>query len=48
MQVEVDVKCMHNNFCGHGFSSFGDRITLAFKFGQISFSDHGSDKNWIE
>ena len=39
MQVEVDVKCMHTNFGGHGFSSFGDIAT--FKNGQISLSDHG-------
>ena len=24
MQVEVDVTCMHTNFCGRGFSGFGD------------------------
>ena len=24
MQVEVDLKCMKTNFCGHGPSGFGD------------------------
>ena len=24
MQVEVDVKCMHTNFGGHGLTTFGD------------------------
>ena len=24
MQVGIDVECMHNNFGGHGLSSFGD------------------------
>ena len=28
MQVEVDVKCMHTNFGGRCFSSFGDTATL--------------------
>ena len=39
MQVEVDVKCMHINFGGRGFSVFGDIVT--FKNDQISLSDHG-------
>ena len=39
MQVGVDVKCMHINFGGRGFSGFGDIAT--FKNGQISLSDHG-------
>ena len=39
MQVGVDVKRMHTNFDGHGFSTFEDIAT--FKFGQISLSDHG-------
>ena len=39
MQVEVDVKCMHTNFGGHGLFCFGD--TATFKNGQISLSDHG-------
>ena len=39
MKVGVDVKCMHTNFGGHSFSSFGDIPTL--KNGQISLSDHG-------
>ena len=39
MQVCVDVKCMHNNFGGRGFSSFGDTATP--KNSQISLSDHG-------
>ena len=39
MQVGIDVKCMHTNFGGRGFSSFGDNATL--KKGQISLSDHG-------
>ena len=28
MHVEIDVKCMHTNFGGHGLSSFGDKIGL--------------------
>ena len=39
MQVGVDVKCMHTNFGGCGYFSFGDIAT--FKNGQISLSDHG-------
>ena len=39
MQVEIDVKCMHTNFGGRGYSGFGDTVTL--KNGQISLSDHG-------
>ena len=39
MQLGMDVKCMHNNFGGHGLSGFGDIAT--FKNGQFSLSDHG-------
>ena len=39
MQIGIDVKFMHNNFGGHGLSSFGDIAT--FKNGQFSLSDHG-------
>ena len=39
MQVGVDVKCMHTNFGGRGFSGFGDIAT--FKNGQISLSGCG-------
>ena len=39
MQVVVDVKYMHTNFGGSGFSGLGDIAT--FKNGQISLSDHG-------
>ena len=28
MQVGIDVTCMHTNFVGRGFSSFGDKISL--------------------
>ena len=28
MQVEIDVKCMHTNFGGRGFSVFGNKISL--------------------
>ena len=43
MQVGVDVKCMHINFDGSGFSSFGDIAT--YKFGQISLEPWtGSEK----
>ena len=28
MQVEIDVKCIHTNFGGHGLSDFGDKISL--------------------
>ena len=28
MLVGIDVKCMHTNFGGCGFSSFGDKISL--------------------
>ena len=37
MQVGIDVKCMHTNFGGHGFSGFRD---IAFKNGQISLLDY--------
>ena len=39
MQVGIDVKYMHTNFGGPGFSGFGDIAT--FKNGQISLSEHG-------
>ena len=39
MQVRVDVKCMHTNFGGRGYSGFRDTATL--KNGQISPFDHG-------
>ena len=39
MQVGVDVKCIHTNFGGSGYFSFGDIATS--KNGQISLSDHG-------
>ena len=39
MQVGVDVKYMHTNFGGCGFSGFGDQIS--FKNDQISLFDHG-------
>ena len=28
LQVRVDGKCMHTDFGGRGFSSFGDKISL--------------------
>ena len=28
MQVEIDVKCMHTNFCGRSFFVFGDVATF--------------------
>ena len=28
MQVGIDVKCMHTNYCGHGLSGFGDKISF--------------------
>ena len=28
MQVEIDVKCMHTDFGGHGLSGFEDKISL--------------------
>ena len=50
MQVGVDVACMHTNFGGCSYFSFGDITT--FKNGQISLSDHGyspwSSKNLID
>ena len=47
MQIEIDVKCMHTNLCGHWLFSFRDIAT--YNFDQISLSDHGSEKlNWIE
>ena len=39
MQVGVDVKCIHTNFGGRGYSGFGDTATL--KNGQNSPFDHG-------
>ena len=56
MQVGIDVTCMHTNFDGRDFSSFGDIAT--FKNGQICPSDHGYyspwssknsiDQNWLK
>ena len=39
MHVGIDVKFIHTNFGGCGFSGFGDIAT--FKNGQISPSTHG-------
>ena len=39
MQVGIGVKCMHTNFSGCAFPSFGDIATL--KNSQISLSEHG-------
>ena len=40
MQVEIDVKCMHTNFGGHGLSGFGDKISLWFiKVGKFNRSE---------
>ena len=39
MQVGVDVKCMHTNFGGCGFSSFGDNIS--FQIWPYFPFDHG-------
>ena len=39
MQVWIDVKCIHTNFGGCGYSGFRDISTL--KNGQISLSNHG-------
>ena len=39
IQVWIDVKCIHTNFGGCGFSVFGDIAT--FKNGQISLLGHG-------
>ena len=39
MQIRIDELCMHTNFGGHCFWSFGDIATL--KNSQISLSDHG-------
>ena len=44
MHAGIDVTCMHTNFGGCIFSSFGDIAT--FKNGQISLSDHGLDSPW--
>ena len=39
MQVEVDVKCMHNNFGGHSLFGFGDiapfHFPSKFQFGLV-------------
>ena len=39
MHVGIDATCLHTDFGGRGFSSFGDIVT--FKNGQISLSTHG-------
>ena len=39
MQVGIDVKFIHTDFGGCGFSGFGDIAT--FKNDQISLSTHG-------
>ena len=55
MQVGIDVTCMHTNFGGCGFFSFGDIAT--FKNGQISLlsmdyspwsSKNLIDRNWLK
>ena len=50
MQVGIDVKCMHTNFGGRGFSGFGD--IAIFKNGQFSLLGMGyspsSSKNLID
>ena len=47
MQVVIDVKCMHANFNGRGFSGFGDIATFKngqnFPFGQWAIV-HGHQK----
>ena len=37
MQVEIDVKCMHTKFGGHGLSSFGDLAPFCFSSKQPNF-----------
>ena len=44
MHVGIGVTCMHTNFGGRGYSSFGDIAT--FKNGQFSLSDHGLYSPW--
>ena len=39
MQIGIDLKCIHTNFCGCDLYGFGDIAT--FKNGQFSLSDHG-------
>ena len=50
MQIGIDIKFIHTNFGGRGFSGFGD--TATFKNGQISLStmDYSpwSSKNLID
>ena len=49
MQVEVDVKCMHTNFGGRCFSSFGDTATLKTAKFSLSTMDYSpwSSKNLV-
>ena len=46
MQVEVDIKYMQAIFGGRDI--FGSKISLLFKLGQISLSDHGNGGQKIE
>ena len=49
--TEVDVKCMHTIFGGHGLSGFGDIATCTFKIRQIFFLDHAilvKKLNWLK
>ena len=52
MQVRIDATCMHTNFGGRGYFSFGDIATL--KNGQISLSyspwssKNLIDRNWLK
>ena len=47
MQLGIDVKCMHTNFCGRGLSGFGDTATFQkrpnFPFGAWTIV-HGHQK----
>ena len=52
MQVGIDVKCMHTNFGGCGFSGFGDMATFQkrpnFPFDPWTISKNLIDRNRLK
>ena len=51
MQIGIDVKCMHTNFGGRGYSSFGDTATLKnglFPLLTMDYYSPWSSKNLID
>ena len=47
MHLGVDVMCMYTNFCGHGLSSFGDKISKIFNLLE-SAQKINACRDWID